>query len=51
MIVPPLDVMRGLKFLENGKLYHLIDLKLKPGYYSDIANLNFTFNITAITER
>lgn len=28
-----------------------LELKLNPGYYSDPANLTFSYNITAITPR
>lgn len=51
MNVPPLEIIRGQKVLVKGKKVPALELKLKPGYYSDPDNLTFSYNITAVTPR
>jgi hypothetical protein len=46
---PPLSVIMAQQVVVNGELVPALELKLKPGYYSDPMNLTFSYNITAIT--
>lgn len=46
MIVPPLDIIRNATFPVNGVNFTAIELRVAPGYYSDMENLKFTYNIT-----
>ncbi len=51
MMVPPLDDLSSQKINVNGKLRPALELKMKPGYYSDPSNLTFSYNISAMTPR
>lgn len=46
---PPLSVIMAQQVVVNGAVLPALELKLKPGYYSDPSNLTFSYNITAIT--
>lgn len=46
MVVPTLYDMQSATVEIDGQILPAIALKVKPGYYSDVNSLNFTYNIT-----
>ena len=46
MNVPPLNVIKATKVTLKGRVVPALELEIKAGFYSEVDNLTFSYNIT-----
>ncbi len=51
MNVPPLNIIKATKVTLNGRIVPALELVIGAGFYSEAANLTFSYNITSYTAR
>jgi hypothetical protein len=51
MNVPPLNVIKATKVTLKGRVVPALELEIKAGFYSEVDNLTFSYNITSYTAR
>lgn len=51
MFVPPLNVIKATEVTLNGRIVPALELVIGAGFYSEAANLTFSYNITSYTAR